>query len=72
MQQILRTGRLATQDEDKIKQLLDETGDLIKRIPMDKTPAEVGEIIYAKVREVTGINDPYKEIKASSINTFGL
>lgn len=67
MQQTLRAGRLATKDEAKIKQLLDETGDLIKRIPMDKTPAEVGEVIYAKVREVTGINDPYKEIKASSI-----
>lgn len=67
MQQTLRAGRLATQDEAKIKQFLDETGDLIKRIPMDKTPAEVGEIIYAKVREVTGINDPYKEIKATSI-----
>ena len=67
MQQTLRAGRLAITDEDKIKQLLDETGDLIKHIPMDKTPAEVGEIIYAKVREITGINDPYKEIKATSI-----
>ena len=67
MHQTLRAGRLATTDEDKIKQLLDNTGDLIKRIPMDKTPAEVGEIIYAKVREITGVNDPYKEIKAASI-----
>ncbi len=67
MQQTLRAGRLATTDESKIKQLLDETGDFIKHIPMDKTPAEVGEVIYAKVREITGINDPYKEIKATSI-----
>ncbi|RLD39550.1 MAG: hypothetical protein DRI74_00465 [Bacteroidetes bacterium] len=67
MQQTLRAGRLATNDEDKIKQLLDETGDLIKHIPMDKTPAEVGEVIYAKVREITGIYDPYKEIKVTSI-----
>lgn len=67
MQQALRAGRLATTDEDKIKQLLDDTGDLIKHIPMDKTPAEVGELIYAKVREITGVNDPYKKIKTTSI-----
>lgn len=67
MHQTLRAGRLATTNEEKIKQLLDDTGDLIKQITMDKTPAEVGEVIYAKVREITGINDPYKEIKAKSI-----
>ncbi|MCD6091429.1 MAG: DUF89 family protein [Bacteroidales bacterium] len=67
MQQTLRAGRLATKDEEKIKQLLDQTGDLIKHLSMEKTPAEVGEVIYAKIREVTGINDPYKEIKKRSI-----
>ena len=67
MHQTLRAGRLATNDEHIIKQLLDEMGDLIKRIPMDKTPAEVGEIIYANIRKFTGENDPYKEIKIRSI-----
>lgn len=67
MHQSLRAGRLATDDEQKIKQLLDETGDLVKHIPLDRTPAEVGEIIYAKVREITGIEDPYQEIKKNSI-----
>jgi len=67
MHQSLRAGRLATKDELIIKQLLDETGDFVKRIPMEKTPAEVGEFIYAKVREITGVKDPYKEIKTKSI-----
>lgn len=67
MHQALRAGRLATDDEQKIKQLLDETGDLVKHIPLNRTPAEVGEIIYAKVREITGIADPYQEIKKKSI-----
>ncbi|MDA3907047.1 MAG: ARMT1-like domain-containing protein [Bacteroidales bacterium] len=67
MQQALRAGRLATNNEEKIKQLLDDTGDLIKHISMEKTPAEVGEVIYAKIREVTGIYDPYKDIKTKSI-----
>lgn len=67
MQQTLRAGRLATDDEFKIKKLLDDTGDLIKQLSMEKTPAEVGEVIYAKIREITGIDDPYKEIKAKSI-----
>lgn len=67
MHQSLRAGRLATNDELVIKRLLDETGDFVKQIPMEKTPAEVSEFIYAKVREITGVDDPYKEIKAKSI-----
>lgn len=67
MHQTLRAGRLATDDEIKIKKLLDHTGDLIKHLSMDKTPAEVGEVIYANIRKITGVYDPYKAIKAKSI-----
>ena len=67
MNQALRAGRLATDDEKIIKQLLDETGDMIKNIPMSATPAENGAIIYQKIREITGVFDPYKKIKQQSI-----
>lgn len=68
MQQALRAGRIATNDEKKIKELLDTVGAMMKDIPMENTPPETGEIIYRKVRDITGVNDPYKHIKESNIN----
>lgn len=67
MNQALRAGRIATKDEHKIKQLLDEVGTLIQEIPMENTPPETGELIYKKVSEITGNYDPYKKIKTKNI-----
>lgn len=67
MNQALRAGRIATNDEKKIKELLVSIGELIKDIPMENTPPETGEIIYRKIREITGVNDPYKQIKEANI-----
>ncbi len=64
--QALRAGRIATNDEKKIKKLLDEIGMMLKDIPLENTPPETGLLIYKKVREITGVFDPYKEIKRES------
>lgn len=67
MQQALRAGRMATSDDNEIKQILDKTGELIKTISMQSTPAETGMSIYCIVRELTGVYDPYKNIKQQHI-----
>ncbi|MEA1875506.1 MAG: ARMT1-like domain-containing protein [Bacteroidota bacterium] len=67
MQQALRAGRMATSDENELKQILDKTGDMVKTISMQATPAETGMMVYRIVREVTGVNDPYKSIKQQHI-----
>lgn len=67
MDQTLRAGRIATNDERVIKRLLDTVGAMIKDIPLENTPPETGEIIYRKVREITGVTDPYKEVKKANI-----
>ena len=67
MDQALRAGRIATDDERIIKKLLDTVGAMIKDIPLENTPPETGEIIYRKVREITGVADPYKEVKKANI-----
>lgn len=67
MNQALRTGRVATNDEAKIKRLLDSIGAELKNIPLESTPPETGDMIYRKVREITGVFDPYKKIKESHI-----
>ena len=66
MEQALRAGRIATNDEKKIKRLLDEVGRMLSSIPLESTPPESGKVIYQKVSEITGISDPYKEIKGES------
>ncbi len=68
MNQALRAGRVATNDEKKIKKLLDEIGMLIGKIPMEHTPPETGAIIYRRVSEITGNADPYREIKEKNIS----
>jgi len=67
MQQALRAGRMATSDEKKLKQILDETGEMVKTISMHSTPAEIGMSVYRIVSEITGVRDPYKSMKQQHI-----
>ena len=69
MDQALRAGRIATEDEGKIKKVLDEVGGMLGDIPLESTPPETGRLIYRKIREITGIKDPYKQIKRQSTKT---
>ena len=64
--QALRAGRIVTGDETKLKKLLDEIGTMLSDIPLESTPPETGMRIYEKVREITGVFDPYKELKRES------
>ncbi|MBL7178206.1 MAG: DUF89 family protein [Desulfobacteraceae bacterium] len=66
LNQALRAGRIATDDEKKIKKVLDEVGMMLSNIPLESTPPETGRLIYHKVSEITGNLDPYREIKSES------
>jgi len=67
MEQALRASRIATNEDKLIKQVLDEMGAMIKDIPMENTPAESGMVVYRKIREITGVTDPYRKIKQQHI-----
>lgn len=67
MQQALRAGRMATSDPEKIKEILNETGEMVKTISMETTPPEIGMKVYRIVSRVTGIQDPYKNSKQQHI-----
>jgi len=68
MDQALRAGRIAKMDDSGIKKLLDEVGLMIKDVPLDSSPPATGDLIYNKIREITGVDDPYKKIKKETIN----
>jgi hypothetical protein len=66
MNQALRAARIATNDEKKIKTVLDDVGMMLKHIPLGSTPPESARFIYRKVKEITDNLDPYKKIKKES------
>lgn len=41
-------------------------GRMLETISLESTPPESANLIYQKVREITGNNDPYKELKDES------
>lgn len=67
MKQALRAGRISGMDESGVKQLLDEVGCMIRDLPLESTPPVTGDLIYGKIRQMTGVNDPYNEIKKETI-----
>lgn len=68
LQQTLRAGRIATDDEKIIKQLLDDVGMMLKDIPLNNTPPETGMLIYQKISQITENKDPFKKIKKENID----
>lgn len=67
MNQALKVSRLATNDEKVHRQMLDFSGKHLSSISLEKTPAENGAEIYKQIRYITGVYDPYREIKDRSI-----
>ncbi len=57
--QALQAARAATDDENVHKQVLVELGSELADISLDDSPPEIAGRVYARVREVTGIEDPY-------------
>lgn len=66
LEQAVRTARMVTQDEQKIKQVQDELGEIINEISMESTPPMLAKMMYEKVAMITGENDPYRELKHRS------
>jgi uncharacterized protein with ATP-grasp and redox domains len=67
MKQALRAGKQTNADEKTLKKSLDETGALIKDIPLENTPVETAAHIYKIVSRLTGVKDPYLKIKNKNI-----
>ena len=62
--QALKTARLVVSDEKILRRILLEVGALLPRIPPFATPPEIGREVYRIVTRLTGIEDPYRDIKS--------
>lgn len=67
LNQALRAGRMATDDETVLKELLDRAGCRIKEMRLDQTPPEMALSVYEDIRTVTGIDDPFRKAKEEHI-----
>jgi len=67
LKQALFAARAATDDEERIKVVLDRICKLIPEIPLHASPPETGREIYRIVREATGVSDPFAALKAKSV-----
>ena len=63
MRQAVNTVRLATPDEELQREVIDRTARWIQEADLARSPASVSTVVYRIVSEVTGVADPYAEIK---------
>ncbi len=68
MSQALRAGRITGADEAQIREIINETAGLIRNFPEGLTPPEMGEAVYSAVSRITGVKDPFADIKKKNIN----
>lgn len=64
--QAIQAGRLAGADDALIRRILEEIGALLPDIPDDSTPPYMASMIHRRIRELTGVTDPYHERKRES------
>ncbi len=65
--QALFAAREATDDERKIKLILDAVASHIPDIPLDSPPPQTARLVYGPISEITGVRDPFRALKEQSI-----
>jgi len=63
VRQALDSVRLATDDEKIQEQVVREVLRLASDLDMSQSPPVIGQQIHRSIRELTGSNDPYRELK---------
>jgi len=63
MRQALEASRMATDDEEKQKEVLKKVSSKLGEVDWDGNPLNISHMAVRTVGEVTGIKDPYKDLK---------
>jgi len=69
--QALDAARIAGADELVQKKIIDKISRLIPNFSLETVPPEMGREIYSLVGKISGVKDPFKEMKENS-NKFAL
>jgi len=65
--QALDAARITGADELIQKKIINELSQLILNFSLEIAPPEMGRAIYSLVGKISGVKDPFKEIKENSI-----
>jgi uncharacterized protein with ATP-grasp and redox domains len=66
LRQALEVARMAGADEKRQRMMLDRTMALLRDVPLESTPPEIGNQVHRIIRQLTGNDDPYAAAKAES------
>lgn len=66
LRQTLASLRLITDQETLQKQVLDQVMQALPTLPLEYPPPRIAKIVYGIIARETGVEDPYREIKAAS------
>lgn len=67
LNQALRAGKMASDKEEVVHKIMNNTAASIPGLDMNLSPAENGMPVYKDVFKQTGVEDPYREIKRKHI-----
>ncbi len=67
LNQALRAGKMASDKEEVVRNIMNSTAASIPGLDMNLSPAENGMQVYEDVFKQTGVEDPYREIKRKHI-----
>jgi len=68
LRQAIEAANMAKADQSQMIAIIHQTLDLMKHLPAEATPPAIGAKVHQVVREVTGQEDPYREVKNTSTN----
>jgi len=66
LRQSLEAARMAGASELQERSVIQQTLEILKNLPSGATPPEIGSRVHQMVRELTGNNDPYLDVKQAS------
>ncbi|NOR15001.1 MAG: DUF89 family protein, partial [Candidatus Aminicenantes bacterium] len=67
--QILKTSAVLGLDEDQTQEAMARFGSWLAELPLEASPAANGRQVYRILSEISGIEDPYREIKDKCTQT---
>ncbi len=66
LRQALASLRLITREEAQQKRVLDQVMQALPTLPLEYPPPQIAKTVYGVIARETGVEDPYREIKAAS------
>ncbi|PIZ20138.1 MAG: hypothetical protein COY50_06350, partial [Deltaproteobacteria bacterium CG_4_10_14_0_8_um_filter_43_12] len=63
LRQALEASRMATEDKQVQRKVLDSVMERLPKLSFNATPPEIAQVVHGLVKDITGNPDPYRETK---------